>query len=109
MLAHMCAEMDLDVDGAGSPTPHSGDTQNNSVESDLFASFASNKSRVIALLELIGLGHADSEYCATEEAFITRMSNAFEVPQADLAAMENWVVRQLLLVAEARAFMEEGA
>lgn len=76
---------------------------------DLLSCFTSRASRSIALLEIIGLGHADANYCALEEEFVNEMATAFQIPLADVAAMENWVLRQLTLVNEARAIINGEA
>lgn len=70
--------------------------------------FGSKKSRVAAMLELIGLAHADNEYHPDEVALLKTVNAAFDFSETQFAAMENWVLRQLTLTREADAMMQEG-
>lgn len=84
-----------------------GDLGSSTTDADLFAAFKGRKAKTIAMLELIGLGHADSSYCALEEEFINRMADAFGFSVEEVVEIENWVLRQLALVRDARTLMTE--
>ncbi|HPO17176.1 MAG TPA: hypothetical protein PLI09_27320 [Candidatus Hydrogenedentes bacterium] len=71
----------------------------------LFAIFDTRQSRIVTLLEIIGLGYSDSKYSASECEFVARMSKAFKITQKEVSVLENWVSRQLALVTEAHALI----
>ena len=73
----------------------------------LYAYFDTHKTKVIALLELVGLGHADNEYDTTESEFIRAMAHSLGFTDEDVLVYENWVQRQLALTREALTMMEE--
>lgn len=63
--------------------------------------------RAASLLEIIGIGHADGTFCAPESAFVKSLAAAFAIDEATVAAMDDWVVRQMNLAQEARQFWAE--
>lgn len=62
-------------------------------------------SRRAALLELLGLAHADRTYADEERAFIEHAAEVLAISPTTLALMENWVVRQLALAREAELLL----
>jgi hypothetical protein len=97
MLSLMKREMGLAPDAAGMAGSRS----------EWLALFDSRPSQAAVLLEIIGLGHADSEFSTAESAFVQEIADAFGIDHAELLAMENWVVRQVALAREAAAFFSE--
>jgi uncharacterized tellurite resistance protein B-like protein len=65
------------------------------------------RSRRAVLLELLGLAYADGEYHPHEREVIRAVSALFDVGDAELVKMEDWVQRQIALAAEANRFMSE--
>lgn len=58
-------------------------------------------ARAAALMELLGIAWADTEYGEEERAFIAQAAQRWQISRTRLALMESWVVRQI-------ALMEEG-
>ena len=71
---------------------------------ELASVFQTRQSKVSALLELIGLGFADGEYRPVESASIGEIAKAMGIRDDEVAAMENWVIRQVALCEEAAGF-----
>jgi hypothetical protein len=69
--------------------------------------FETRRSKVSALLELMGLGFADGEYHPLEKALVLEVALAFGIDKAELFGMESWVIRQTALLEEARHFWNE--
>lgn len=70
----------------------------------LAAAFPNRQAKAAVLLELISAGHADEEFHSEESAFIERLAGAFEINDADLKSMDEWVTRQLELAREVEKF-----
>jgi uncharacterized tellurite resistance protein B-like protein len=73
---------------------------------DLARTFKTRSSRVCALLELIGLGHADSDYSTDESQFVQQLASEWGMSEAELAVLENWVLRLLAVMEEAQSLIE---
>ena len=67
--------------------------------------FASRKSRVIALLNLIRLSYADGAFEIEEECLLKEISRTFEMSDDEFMLLDNWVRRLLALEDEARSLM----
>jgi uncharacterized tellurite resistance protein B-like protein len=67
--------------------------------------FASRKSRVIALLNLIRLSYADGALEIEEECLLKEISRTFEISDDEFLLLDNWVRRMLALEDEARSMM----
>jgi uncharacterized tellurite resistance protein B-like protein len=67
--------------------------------------FDQRRSRVIALISLIQLGYADGAYEIEERCVITEVAKEFNISEADLYRIENWVERLVALQAEAVDFL----
>lgn len=67
--------------------------------------FASRKSRVIALLNLIRLSYADGAFEIEEECLLKEISRTFEMSDHEFMLLDNWVRRLLALEDEARSLM----
>ena len=71
---------------------------------ELAAAFQSRRSRVSALLELMGMGYADGEYHVAEIESVAEIARALGFSDDELVGLENWVVRQVALIEEAAGF-----
>ena len=71
---------------------------------ELAAVFQSRRSRVSALLELMGIGYADGEYHVAEIESVAEIARALGFSDDELVGLENWVVRQVALIEEAAGF-----
>lgn len=71
----------------------------------LAKAFTTHRSQVVALLEIIGLGHADTTYSAKECEFVTALAKEFGISQKELIKMEKWVKRQVELMTEAHTML----
>ena len=67
--------------------------------------FQDRRSRIVLLLELVGMGFVDENFTAADSALIGTLAAVLEIGTDDLAAVEGWVKRQLELVEEARDLM----
>ena len=55
----------------------------------------------------MGLGLSDSQYNPAERALVAKVAKAFGFNENELVVMENWVIRQAMLVEEANGFWSE--
>jgi len=67
--------------------------------------FATRKSRVIALLNLIRLSYADGAFEIEEECLLKEISRTFDVSDEEFMLLDNWVRRLVALEDEARGLM----
>lgn len=74
--------------------------------SELTSIFESHRDKVALMLELIGVAHANGEYHELEKGLIFEIAEALILDSNSIKDMENWVVRQLILVREANILME---
>lgn len=74
---------------------------------DNISVFTNRKSKAYVLLELIGLGYADANYCAAESEFISSIAEKLGFDKIEIISMENWVLRQLNLVKETEELFQE--
>lgn len=95
MLDHMKHEMELE----GVPL-----MKGKTLASHL-SNFDSRPAQAAALLEILGLAHADADYSVKECEFVRFMAESFRISQKELAAMEDWVKRSCEVIAEAQSFM----
>ncbi len=73
---------------------------------DLASLFEGRLSRIVLLLELVGMGYVDNKFSAGEAKFVEDIAAALDIGAEDMANIESWVERQLLLVEEAHELME---
>ena len=71
----------------------------------LLQAFDSRPARAAALLEIIGIGHADNEFHPEESGFVRKMASSLGVSDEEVKAMESWVERQLALALEAERLL----
>lgn len=69
------------------------------------AIFATRKSRIIALLNLIRLSYADGAFEIEEECVLREISRGFGIDNEEFKLLDNWVRRLLSLESEARDLM----
>ena len=98
-LKSMCAEMGLDPKTIVSQRDRAA----------RLACFASRRSKVIALLELLVLANSDRDFGAKEREFLRSAAASLGFQAAELKALASWVDRHDELAAEAEAFMKEQA
>lgn len=65
--------------------------------------FDTSRSRRIALINLIHLSYADGALEIEEECLLRELAEAFDIPAAEFALLDNWVKRLLALEQEAQA------
>lgn len=68
---------------------------------DLAAAFGSRRSKVVALLELIGLGYSDTSFSVTERSLVFALARAMEIDAETLVDLEGWVQQHVRLIRQA--------
>lgn len=71
---------------------------------ELAAAFQSRRSKVSALLELMGIGYVDGEYHVAEIESVAEIARVLGFADDELVGLENWIVRQVALIEEAAGF-----
>jgi len=71
--------------------------------------FDCRRSRVAAMIELVGLCLADDEVAPEEEVVLSSIRDALGLTAAEALAQRDWVLRQMALVHEANCMMMEEA
>lgn len=71
---------------------------------DAIRELNSRQAKAAALLELIGVGHADDQFHAAESLFLRDLAGRLGVKEDELQRMESWVERQNQLAREAEEF-----
>jgi len=74
---------------------------------ELASSFTDRRSKVVALLELVGLAYSDTSFQAVEESLVAEVARAMNVSDADLKRLETWVGEHATHVRQAFALMRE--
>jgi uncharacterized tellurite resistance protein B-like protein len=95
-LAALKAEMGVSETGGG----------DSSVE-ELAGVFKSRRSKIAALLELIGLGYSDTAFSVNEESLVNTVANQMAISPGDLHQIEQWVQEHFGLVRRALILMRE--
>jgi len=96
-----------DEPGEGSPSPAAVPEETQLPEGDLetlAGAFDTSQAKAVALLEIIGVGHADADFSPEESDFVRRLATAFGISDAKVGAMESWVTRQMALAQEVEQF-----
>jgi hypothetical protein len=73
---------------------------------ELAAIFTSRRSRIAALLELLGLAYTDADFALNERSMIVVAAQEMEVDAAELNLLEDWVKEHVSLVERALAMMQ---
>ena len=95
-LAALKAEMGMSDTGGGGRTPQ-----------ELAGVFKSRRSKVAALLELIGLGYSDTAFSVSEESLINTVAKQMAISPDDLHQIEDWVREHFGLIRRALILMRE--
>jgi hypothetical protein len=74
---------------------------------ELAGVFKSRRSKVAALLELIGLGYSDTSFSVDEESLVNKVANQMAISPDDLHQIEEWVRDHFSLVRRALILMRE--
>ena len=73
----------------------------------LLGTFVSHASKVAVVLELLTLAYTDGLPHPEEMELLRRVAVGLGIPELRLLEMEDWVVKQLPLAAQANAFLME--
>ena len=95
-LAALKAEMGMSDAGGGGRTVD-----------ELAGVFSSRRSKVAALLELIGLGYSDTAFSVSEESLVNTVANRMAIGPDDLHQIEDWVKEHFSLIRRALILMRE--
>jgi len=74
---------------------------------ELAGVFANKRSKIAALLELMGLGYSDTSYSVGEESLITSVASEMGVSPEELAEVEAWVKDHVALIRRAMVLMRD--
>jgi uncharacterized tellurite resistance protein B-like protein len=73
----------------------------------LAASFTDRRSKVVALLELLGFAYSDTSFQSVEASMVNEAARAMNISDDDLKRLETWVGQHVDHVREAFALMRE--
>ncbi len=74
---------------------------------ELAGVFKSRRSKVAALLELIGLGYSDTAFSVSEESLVNSVANQMAISPDELQGIEDWVKEHFSLIRRALILMRE--
>ena len=74
---------------------------------ELAGVFKSRRSKVAALLELIGLGYSDTAFSVSEESLVNTVANQMAITPDELREIEDWVKEHFSLIRRALILMRE--
>lgn len=94
-LAALKAEMGISGGGSG-----------RSVD-ELAGIFKSRRSKIVALLELIGVGYSDASFSVNEKSLVDLAARQMGVTKDELAQVESWVNEYVNLVRRALVLMRD--
>ncbi len=95
-LAALKAEMGMSDTGGGGRSAK-----------ELAGVFKSRRSKVAALLELIGLGYSDTAFAVSEESLVNTVADQMAISSNDLRQIEDWVKDHFSLIRRALILMRE--
>lgn len=72
---------------------------------ELATVFSDRRSKVVALLELIGLGYADTSFGGVERSLVADAARAMNVDSTDVQRIEAWVRQHVDHLRQALALM----
>lgn len=96
-LAALVGEMGLDIDTVDTETSIA----------DLAAAFTDRRSKMVALLELVGLGYSDTSFEGIERSLVAEVARAMNIDSSDLARIESWVRQHVDHLLQALTLMRE--
>jgi hypothetical protein len=74
---------------------------------ELASVFGSRRSKIVALLELIGLGYSDTSFSVTERSLVFATARAMDIEANTLVELEAWVQQHVRLVRQAMELLRE--
>jgi hypothetical protein len=74
---------------------------------ELASSFTSRRSKIVALLELIGLGYSDTSFTVTERSLVFAVARAMDIEASTLVELEAWVQQHVRLIRQAMELLRE--
>jgi len=74
---------------------------------ELAAVFADRRSKIVALLELVGLGYSDTSFSGTERSLASEVAREMGIGADDLARIEGWVQGHMEHMRAALVLMRE--
>jgi len=74
---------------------------------ELTAAFTDRRSKVVALLELLGFAYSDTSFQSVEASMVNEVARAMNVSDDDLKRLEAWVGQHVDHVRQAFALMRE--
>jgi len=74
---------------------------------ELAASFTDRRSKVVALLELLGFAYSDTSFQSVEASMVNEAARAMSISDDDLKRLETWVGEHVGHVRQAFALMRE--
>ena len=74
---------------------------------ELAGVFKNRRSKVAALLELIGLGYSDTAFSVSEESLVNTVANQMAISPDELHEIEEWVREHFSLIRRALILMRE--
>ncbi len=74
---------------------------------ELAAVFWSRRTKIAAMLELIGLGYTDTHFSIGEQSIVTTVAREMGMSDSELEQCENWVREHVNLVRNALILMRE--
>ena len=83
-----------------------GSSEGRSVD-DLAGVFHSWRSKIAALLELVGLGYSDVNYSVNEQSLVDEVARQMGVTTDELAEVEAWVREHVSLIRRALILMRD--
>jgi hypothetical protein len=96
-LAALVGEMGLDIDTVDTETSIA----------DLAAAFTGRRSKIVALLELVGLGYSDTSFEGVERSLVAEVARSMNIDSGDLARIESWVRQHVDHLLQALTLMRE--
>lgn len=96
-LRALAGEMNLELEGWDSSAS----------VTELAAKFTDRRSKVVALLELLGFAYSDTSFQAVEESLVKEVASAMSLSGDDLKRLETWVGQHVDHVRQAFALMRE--
>jgi uncharacterized tellurite resistance protein B-like protein len=83
------------------------ETKGGRTPDELAGVFKSRRSKIAALLELIGLGYSDTSFSVSEESLVNTVANQMAISPDDLHQIEDWVKDHFSLIRRALILMRE--
>lgn len=96
-LAALVGEMGLDAEAI----------DNDAEVSKLAETFSDRRSKIVALLELVGLGYSDTTFEGVERSLVGDVARAMQIGSSDLNRIEEWVRQHVDHLRQALAMMRE--